>query len=535
MKYNNFLRNRKGEPVFLTGLQCHNSSSGTQMLNQTIEAIKLHGGNLLEAPIYWCEIEGKEGNYDMSLVKTLLDKAREADLYLIPLWFGASKNGLATYTPDYIKKNPQKYKLAKDSGGIPVESLSPHCRATLEKDKKAFAKVMEYIEKYDQNGTVIAVQVENEVGLVHTDRDYSQEANHEFEKPVPEKLRDIKLVDSGIDYDSDKENPLTWKSVFGRHANEAFCAWKHACYIQELVEAAYEKLKIPYLMNVSIEMNGFEEPGHCYISGGPVSRVLDIWRATASGITLFGPDIYLAAERDYRRACRAYARPDNALFIPESLYGGLGAAMNMLIAVADYDAIGICTFGAESAISDGMLLPEAKLVASSMRAIASLAPLLIKYRGTGRVHAITQAEFSTWQYIKTADYHIVASFINCNPRPQLYFGSRINLNDPMNENYLLDRGRGLLIDCGNGEFYVAGGGMCLTFTRRPEITDAIPYTHLASKVSSQLNFLSIEEGRFEENRWICEYKRNGDEANYQLYVHDGQTIRIRLNTEIDWD
>ncbi|WP_373218255.1 beta-galactosidase [Ruminococcus sp. 5_1_39BFAA] len=182
---NGFLCDRTGKPVFLTGLQCHNSSSGTEMIDRTIEAIHQYGGNLLEAPVYWCEVEKEKDCYDMSLVAGLVDKAREAGLYLIPLWFGASKNGLFTYAPDYVKRNSKEYKRAKNSAGIQVESLSPHCRATLERDRKAFCKVMEFLKKYDTEGTVIAVQVENEMGLVHTDRDYSREAEEEFLQPVP--------------------------------------------------------------------------------------------------------------------------------------------------------------------------------------------------------------------------------------------------------------------------------------------------------------------------------------------------------------
>lgn len=531
-----FFHNKKGEPVFLTGLQCHNSSSGTEMIERTIKAIRLHGGNLLEAPVYWCEVEKEKDCYDFQMVAELVDKAREAGLYLIPLWFGFSKNGLLTYAPEYVKKDCAVYKRARNSAGLPVESLSPHCRETLERDKKAFVKVMEFLAEYDKEGTVIAVQVENEVGLVHTDRDYGKQANREFEAPVPEYLRNVQIADCGTaenDWEIDEEP--SWLQLFGRHANEAFTAWKFGQYIQEMTEAAKEKFDISYIMNVSIEINEYEEPGLCYVSGGPVSRVLDIWRKTAPAIRLYGPDIYLAAERDYRKACAAYTRENNPLFIPESLNGGVGAALNMLLAVADYDAIGVCCFGAESGIENETLLPETEQVALSMRTIASLEPLLLKYHKTGRIHAVTQAEFASWQYVKTEEYHIVARFLSNDPKPQHYFGSRINVNAPEYAHYMRERGRCLIVDCGDGEFFVSGAGVCLSFVRRPEADDKMPYAHLASAMSGQLNFLSIEEGHFEGKTWICEYKRNGDEANYQLYVHPGQVVRVRLNPQIMWE
>lgn len=537
MNQNDFLCNRKGIPVFLTGLQCHNSSSGTEMIERTIAAIKLYGGNVLEAPIYWCEVEAVQDSYDMSLVKALVDQAREAGLYLIPLWFGASKNGLMTYAPDYVKKNPKRYRLARDAAQIALPSLTPHCRETLIRDKKAFAEVMEFLASYDREGTVIAVQIENEVGLAGTDRDYGEAACEEFEQAVPPQLWEVKLADSGVSCDEKCPSPkeATWKAIFGRHGNEAFCAWKHACYIQEMVEAGEEKLRIPYLMNVSIEINSCEEPGLCYISGGPVSRVLDIYKIMAPGIRLFGPDIYLPAERDFRKACAAYARADNPLFIPESPYGGMGAALNLFLAAAEYHAIGICCFGAESGFYNNELLPAARPVAASMKAISSLAPLLIKYHRSGRIYAVTQAEFSEWQYVKTKEYHIVASFISTNPGLQHYYGSRINVNAPQHASCFTERGRCLIIDCGLGEFYVAGLGVCLAFLKRPAVEDKIPYAHVKAQLSGQLHFLSIEEGHFEEDRWVCEYKRNGDEANYQLYIHEGQVVRVRLNTNLEWE
>lgn len=529
-----FFCNRKGEPVFLTGLQCHNSSSGTDMIDTAIQAVHLYGGNLLEAPVYWCEVEKEQDCYDMAMAAELVDKARKAGLYLLVLWFGASKNGLFTYAPDYIKKHTDLYKRAKNSSRIPVESLSPHCRETLERDKKAFSHLTQFLAEYDTEGTVIAIQVENEVGLVHTDRDYSDEAEREFRQPVPAYLRDIRLEDSGLET-MQNDNAPSWIGFFGRHANEAFTAWKHACYIQEMAEEGQKHFSVPYIMNVSIEVNEQEVPGMNYISGGPVARVLDIWKRTAPAIKLFGPDIYLAAERDYRNACERYVRPDNPLFIPESLHGGIGAAMNMMLAAADYNAIGICCFGAESGIENGRLLPEAEHTAVSMRAIASLAPLLIKYHGTGRIHAVTQAEFSSWQYVKTEDYHIVAHFLSNGCQSQHYFGSRINLAAPEHASLLTDRGRCLIVDCKEGEFYLAGIGVCITFIRRPDPTDEIPYAHMTSALAGQLNFLSVEEGHFEGENWVCEYRRNGDEANYGLYIHPGCVVRVRLNTEINWN
>ncbi|WP_162613078.1 DUF5597 domain-containing protein [Lachnoclostridium sp. An169] len=525
-----FLKDRiTKKPVFLTGLQCHNSSAGTELMDRTLQAVKLYGGNLLEAPVYWCEVEPEEGIYDLSSVERLLQQAGDAGIYLIPLWFGASKNGMYTYAPEYVKRNPSVYRRVKDGRGRTTESLSAGCRATLERDKRAFEKVMEFLAKKDTRGTVIAVQVENEVGYVHTDRDYSDESEQEYRGDVPGYLSSVRIAECG----TDDNGSGTWKERFGQYSAEAFSAWQQAVYIQEMIGAGKRKLDIPYLMNISIEVNEYEEPGHCYISGGPVARVLDIWKKTATSVTLFGPDIYVQAERDYRKACEKYARTDNPLFIPESCISGVGAGLNIMIAAADYNAIGICCFGAESAVEGGRLLPEAEEVAVSMRAVSALAPLLILNRGNGKVHAVTQAEFATWQHIMTEKYHILAHFLNQEKQKRGYFGSRINLYAEENRKHLERRGRCLIIEGHPDEFFVAGCGVCIEFRRRPDITEENVYEYFSSSMCTQAQFLSIEEGHFEGERWVCDYKRNGDEAYGPVYVHDGGAVRIRLDNTSD--
>lgn len=509
-----FFLNSKGEPVYLTGLQCHNSSVGTAEMEKTIQAIRLFGGNLLEAPVYWCELEPEKDRYDFDQLQGLLDLVNREKLYLIPLWFGASKNGMSTYAPEYVKRDPDTYRMAENALGFAVESLAPDCKATLERDKKAFEQMLAYLAEHDTEKRVIALQVENEMGLVRTDRDYSEAAEALYHAPVPEYL----------------EKKGNWKHAYGRLSAEAFTAWTHARYVKELVENAGALFPVPYIMNISLELNEYEEPGHCYIAGGPVAKVLDIWKKTVPEIHLYGPDIYLQAERDYREACRRYTREDNPLFIPESCITGTGAGLNMMIAAGDYQAIGVCCFGAESAVSEGQLIPDALETASSMRMISSVAPLLIRFHRTGKIHTILQSEFSQWQYILAEKYHVTVHFTNCMEGQRNYFGSRINLFSPEHTAELKRRGKGLLFENGD-EFYVVGCGLCIDFRKRPGENEERAYEYLRSDGASTFHFLSIEEGHFEDGEWICEYRRNGDESYGGVYVHEGSIVRIRFNPD----
>lgn len=165
---NDFIKDEKGAPFLVVGVQAHNSSTGTPLIQKAVQVVKAYGGNCLEAPVYWYRLEPEKDIYDMSHVKGLIDEARAAKLKLILLWFGTSKNGHPNYVPEYIKQDSKTYHIAKGPDGAPVASLSPHCKQTLERDEKAFGKLMEFLKEYDaQTRTVLAVQIENEMGILN--------------------------------------------------------------------------------------------------------------------------------------------------------------------------------------------------------------------------------------------------------------------------------------------------------------------------------------------------------------------------------
>ena len=527
---NDFLRTRDGKPFFAAGLQSHNSSTGTRLIEKTMDAIALYHGNTMEAPVYWYQLEPEQDVYDMSLVQGLIDQARSRGLYLIILWFGANKNGHPNYAPEYIKLHPEIYRIAVSADGSPAPSISPHCSELLQRDLKAFKRFISFLKEYDDGETVLAVQIENEFGYGQTDRDYSELAEADYQKGVPEALLGTEIEDCGeLSHDG------TWVGEFGIHANEVFSSWYTASFVEALAKAGKEILPISYTVNIAIGESGIEMPGFSYNAGAGVGRMLDVWKIAAPHLDLICPDIYLSGRRVYERICSRYDRPDNALFIPESATGGDANAMNMFLAAGKYGATGLFAFGAESTLDEnGQLLPEARKVAYSMKAITGLAPLLIKYRGTGRIHAFVQDEFTTEEYLKLPKYHVIAQFVKNNPnfRARSMF---LNLRAPENAWLLQERGRGLLIQTDEDEFYLAGVGIGFDFRRRSESGDAKAYVHQGSRMSTQLNFLTVEEGHFEGDTFVRDAYRNGDETNYLAYSYDGTVVRIRLNPNTGMD
>ena len=54
-----------------------------------------------------------------------------------------------------------------------------------------------------------------------------------------------------------------------------------------------------------------------YESGGPTDNVIPIWKTAAPAIDILSPDIYLSGTDTIMKVIDLYARPDNALFVPE--------------------------------------------------------------------------------------------------------------------------------------------------------------------------------------------------------------------------
>ena len=165
-------------------------------------------------------------------------------------------------------------------------------------------------------------------------------------------------------------------------------------------------------------------------------------------------------------------------------------------------------------------------MALTMRTLASVTPLLMKYRKTGKIHAIAEDEFETSHYLKLENYHVVAHYLHSHP---MNLGYMEDVNSEEGKKKREVRGRGLLIQTGDHEFFLAGAGIALDFIKRPDPAAENSYCQLTSRYAGQLNFLSVEEGHFEGDTWVRDRYRNGDETNFSQYVLEGQVIRIRLN------
>ena len=529
-------KDKNGEPIYVLGLQSHNSSNGAwELIDKSIQAVKLYHGNTLEVPVYWFQVEPEEGKFDLSVVEGLIKRVRDNGLYLVILWFGFSKNAGNTYLPEWAKEDAERFWSAVGPDGCAVPIVSPNCDAVYEADKKAFMALMQCIKNFDEKErTVIAVQVENELGLYNIDRCYSKKAQAEFDKGVPKELEGITLEDSGA-----KRNDNSWYGKFGRHAHEAFSAWHFGCGVEKIAAAGKSIYpNMPLFANTMIGEIRMEVAGHSYSSGSPVGRVLDIWKAAAPSLSLIAPDIYQRFRSGYHRICRTYKRKNNPLFITETGTMGDGFASHIIHAAVDYAALGICGFGAESTLDADMKLhPEAKKVAASMDIIKSMSPVLLKYGGTDKLFCLSQEEFQAHEYIKREKYHIQFNFSSETPsqRPPGFprsFGTNLPVTNlgAKDPDYYVQRGRAIVFEKDPYDFYLAGIGVAARFLLRTEVGDKFPVIINQSRSATEVAALTIEEGHFTKDcEWVCDFKRRGDELNPGALLYPGMVLRVKLN------
>ena len=510
-----------GKPFFVLGGQVHNSSGyGGESMQTAWRALEELRANTAEVPVYWEQVEPQEGQFTFAHLDEILQGARQRGLRLVLLWFATWKNGSMQYAPGWVKSDPQRFHPVMTPGGKPLWVLSSHCQATFQADRKAFSALLAHLQERDADQrTVIAVQIENEPGILAAVRDYGQQAEQEYQSPVPDALL-ARLKKEG----SSGGGPVfadwlaqghpdgkDWAATFGPNAPEYFTAWSVARYIDGLAEAGKAVYDLPLYVNVWLRENGWWLPGVNYPSGGPASTVLDLWKWAAPHIDLIAPDIYIENPDLYAAICQAYRRPDNPLFVPESGHS-VSNAVNLFEAIARFGALGYAMFGIESIFDAGGAVREASRQAvDSFRCVAAALPLIEQHLGTDKLQAVVQREFLHEQRFDFGRWLGLARFPAPGERVHTDFHHHADPNAPR-------RGRGLIFTPSEREFYLVGGdyrlllrektGERAVFSQANDAFDA-PLTH----------YLSVEEGHFDPSgAWVVDRRRNGDEITSGLWV-----------------
>ncbi len=510
-----------GKPFFPIGAEFLYKSGYSvrdQSETETIfKAVKSAHGNTILIPIYWDQFEREEGNFDFTTLDFLLALARSYELKLMLLWFATWKNANMDFTPAWIKTDPQRFKRVISPTGQALWVLSSHCKANLAADKKAFTALCKYLKAKDAaDHTVIGIQVENEAGIIGSDRDYGPEAQATLDSPVPAKLLSaMKTAGKGEVYDiwqqAGGKTSGNWTELFSYSAGELMSAWSIASYIDSVAEAGKKFHEVPMFINVWLmEQPWWRVPGESYASGGGVTKVLDIYKWFTPHIDMIAPDIYLSDFKGRAAVCASYSRDDNPLFIPES-----HGALEMINPIADYNCTGYFTWIREGT---DVIQPRHIKRIDLIQCVASVIPLLLKYQGTGKVHAVVQEEGMEVQNLDLDGYMGLIEF------------GRWKQSAVPGEQPGLSRGGGLVIQESRNVFYLVGTNYRLRLRAR-QTTDKMQatliYTH--HRRPEFLKYVvSVDEGHFDQNdKFVSDRRRNGDEITNGFGVEaDCGVVRV---------
>lgn len=475
-----------GQPFLMLGGQAHNSSGWPGMLPHVWCAIESMHANTLEVPIYWEQIEAQTGKFDFSLIDTLLKQGRDHKVHLVLLWFATWKNGSSHYMPEWMKREPSKYPNISGQNGQPVDSPSPHIKAAMEADAKAFAEVMGHLKAADPQRTVLMVQVENEPGAWGSVRDFSPAAQKLFEGPVPAELLKPEVLKA---LNKPVVSGGNWRDVFGNDADEYFQAWSVAHYIGYVAAAGKALYPLPLYVNAALRDPLTNPSATTYESGGATDNVIPIWKAAAPAIDLEAPDIYLPESGKALRVIELYDRPDNTLFVPET--GSNEEFTRDFYAVLAHGGIGFSPFGVDDNGQGEKKSETEERLAPIGKEFAMAGPMmgeLAKWAFEGKIKAVVEKEDHVAQTIDLGSWQAIISFGDSGWRSE-----KIN-SRPI--------GKAMIVQLGENEFVLIGT-LC-HFTFKP----------MGVNSGKAWQYLKVEEGHYENGTFKPLRILNGDETDW---------------------
>jgi beta-galactosidase GanA len=282
-----------------------------------------------------------------------------------------------------------------------------------------------------------------------------------------------------------------------------------ARFIGQVAAAGKAEYPLPLYVNAALRDPLTQPPAGTYESGGPTDNVLDIWKAAAPAVDMLAPDIYMDDSARYMKVLELYGRPDNALFVPETI--GSPTGTRYCYTALAHGAIGWSPFGIDSphrifetTAGDTTLNPIAintRVLNPMMREIAQLA-------FEGRLHAAVEEKGQAQQTLALGRWQAIITF----GPPAFGYGKNPEGNpQPV--------GRVLIAQLGENEFLVTGHLCRVDF----KIADAAS--------SAQRDFLRVEEGNYEGGAFRPVRIWNGDETDWGLnFGSAGQVIRVQLGT-----
>lgn len=532
-----------GKPFIILGGELHNSTGTDKAaLNKVWKEMKALNLNTVLAYAYWEMLEPKEGQYNFQLVDEVITDAKKENIKVILVWFGSWKSTASTYVPEWVKTNPKRFQRYTLENGKTLEMLSPFSEENRNADAKAYAALMQHIKEVDKQHTIIMTQVENEPGCFENYRDLSPDALKAWQSPMPAEMLNYLKTNKGKLFpalekawaDNAYKMNGTWEEVLGKsteqgeykfYTEELFMAYQYSKYINYIAEKGRKIHNLPAFCNGWLyNKRGFYP--HATIN----PHVLDAYRAGGKALDFYSPNVYTI---EYDELFDNYTFGGNTLFVPESSLMPAGA----LYAIGKYNALGFAPFGIDG---EGMKSKEnsknLNLLKSTYKAISQMTPIISQNYGSEKMKGVYLNPIKEKQELKMGDYQLVATSSR-KPGFSIDFGkslenagkAKMSFGPPENKEEKAkampagpfgslpeEIGSAIVIQNASDEFYVVGYGVKFDFALKEGIT----FNHLG--------FLSIDEGYFENKKFVATKRWNGDEQKPSLPANQLTILKIRL-------
>ena len=449
-----------GRPFLILGGELGNSSAACDAdIEANFDKLRRMGLNTVLVPAYWDLIEPVEGEFDYSLTDKVLEEARRNDLKVIFLWFGAWKNSMSCYAPLWFKQDFEKYPRAYTKEGKPLEIASAFSEEVFRADNKAFRSWITHVAEADRGyGTVLMVQIENEIGMLEDARDHSEAADAFFNAPVPDELmsylrknrKDLHPYMKEKWSENGSKTRGTWTEVFGDdiYTDEIFMAWHYARYVERMALSAREIYDVPLYVNAAMNSRG-RKPGE-YPSAGPLAHLIDIWHAGAPTLDFIAPDLYDDGFKDW---VAQYHLQNNPLFIPETKHMQNNGVRAFYV-LGEHDAIGISPF----AIEDGSAEQGTPFV-EGYEKLREMMPLIAEWQGKDAMWGLLFDQQDKERVIVDGDLTLT-----CRHNFTLPWDPRAT------DGSIWPEGGGIIIRLAEDEYIVAGNGIVVEFATTAEKT-----------------------------------------------------------------